>query len=349
MTEHTRFFYQSPINRNSLKDESQTTVRNDKVLQIYVELPKFVGYISAAALDMTGIITTIQRLSIHDGPGIRSTVFLKGCNMKCLWCHNPETWMQGPSLQHLQDKCICCGHCLEACPNGAISVLEGKINIDRNFCSLCGRCTESCVSRALTMIGESVTPEELLKRVLRDKICYDNSGGGVTLSGGEPTLQKDFCIEFLKLCKSEGLHTAIETNLSCSEKTIDELAPWLDLWMCDLKMANTAKHIKNTGLSNALTVSNLRHLSDIGARLVVRTPIIPGINDSAQDIREICEIVKDLRIEYYELLPYHSMGLYKFPTIGIDNPLPPTGDMNKDALKPLYEIVRTYDINALNI
>lgn len=298
---------------------------------------------------MTGTITTIQRLSIHDGPGIRSTVFLKGCNMRCRWCHNPETWQAGPSLQHVQDKCICCGHCLEACPNGAVSIAEDKIHLDRDICTACGSCADACVSRALTIIGEKVTPEELLRRVLRDKVCYDNSGGGVTLSGGEPTLQKDFCIEFLKLCKAEGLHTAIETNLACPENTVDELVPWLDLWMCDLKIADNDKHILNTGLPNTLTIRNLGHLSEMRARFVVRTPVIPGINDSEQDIREICAIIKDLKPEYYELLPYHSMGLYKFPTLGIGNPMPPTGDLKTESLAPLYEIVNSYDINTLNI
>lgn len=295
---------------------------------------------------MSGTITTIQRLSIHDGPGIRSTVFLKGCNMRCPWCHNPETWQSGPSLQHLPDKCICCGQCIEACPKGAVSLVDGNIRINRESCRLCLKCTEACVSRALTGIGDTVTAEELLRRVLQDKTCFDNSGGGVTLSGGEPSLQKDFCIEFLKLCKSEGLHTAVETNLSCSGKTVDELAPWLDLWMCDLKIADDEKHIRYTGISNALTIRNLRHLSDIKATFVVRTPVIPGINDSEQDIGELCRIVRDLDCEYYELLPYHSMGQYKFPTLGIEDPLPATSNLTNDDLRPLYETIKSYHIKT---
>lgn len=295
---------------------------------------------------MPGTITTIQRLSIHDGPGIRSTVFLKGCNMRCPWCHNPETWQSGPSLQHLPDKCICCGQCIEACPKGAVSLVDGNIRINRESCGLCLKCTEACVSRALTGIGDTVTAEELLRRVLQDKTCFDNSGGGVTLSGGEPSLQKDFCIEFLKLCKSEGLHTAVETNLSCSGKTVDELAPWLDLWMCDLKIADDEKHIRYTGISNSLTIRNLRHLSDIKATFVVRTPVIPGINDSEQDIGELCRIVRDLDCEYYELLPYHSMGQYKFPTLGIEDPLPATSNLTNDDLRPLYETIKSYHIKT---
>lgn len=298
---------------------------------------------------MPGAITTIQRLSIHDGPGIRSTVFLKGCNMRCRWCHNPETWQTGPSLQQVQDKCICCGHCIQACPSGAISVTDGHIRIDRALCTVCGRCADACVSRSLTLIGEQVTPEELLRRVLRDKVHYDNSGGGVTLSGGEPTLQKDFCKEFLRLCKDAGLHTAIETNLACPEKTLDELIPLVDLWMCDLKIADDGKHRLNTGVSNATTLRNLAHLSSERVRLVVRTPVIPGVNDSEQDLRALCEFIKDLNLEYYELLPYHSMGLYKFPTLGMENPLPPTDDMAKGLLEPLYDIVKTYHIKTKNI
>lgn len=295
---------------------------------------------------MEGTITRIQRLSIHDGPGIRSTVFLKGCNMRCIWCHNPETWNPAPELQQIADKCICCTHCIQACRNQAVSIQENRISIDRSRCNSCGGCAEQCPSGSLTMIGSRVSPEGLFEKIIVDKTFFVNSGGGVTLSGGEPTIQAGFCVEFLKLCRAHGVHTAIETNLDCPESTLDLLIPLIDLWMCDLKIADDQKHIRFTSRSNRRTISNLEYLSRQKAELIVRTPVIPGINDTTDDIAAICSIVSGLDIDFYELLPFHSMGFYKFPTLGLENRMEGKDGINDTRIGELYRTVHKYNIKT---
>lgn len=294
----------------------------------------------------TGIITRVQRLSVHDGPGIRSTVFLKGCNLRCHWCHNPETWSPSWQIQYLSDSCICCGSCIRSCPERAISEAPEGIVLDRGRCSHCGSCTEACTSGALTRIGETVTVEGLLSQVLGDRPFFKNSGGGVTLSGGEPTLQAAFCVAFLRRCREEGIHTAVETNLSCPFPVLEPFLPYVDLWMCDLKIADRERHIRYTGSDNDRIIANLAALCDGLREVIVRTPVIPGINDTPGEIEALCRILSGLSISYYELLPFHSGGFYKFPTLGMDNPLAGTHDLTQEALGELYETVRRCKIKT---
>ena len=246
-------------------------------------------------MKMKGRITSLQRMSIHDGPGIRTVVFLKGCNMRCKWCHNPETWSFKPQIQYIQEKCIHCGTCIAACPQKAITPLADQIQIDYSLCATCGTCAASCCTQAISVVGEVVDIETLWKRIEKDLPFFKSSGGGITISGGEPLLQKEFVKEFLMHCKEHHIHTAIETNLSVDWEVIEELIPWVDLWMCDFKLFDSEKHKHWTGIDNQATIQNICRLGEKKIPTLVRTPIIPGVNDSEEEMREMTAWIAGLR------------------------------------------------------
>ncbi|HUS92541.1 MAG TPA: glycyl-radical enzyme activating protein [Phycisphaerae bacterium] len=271
---------------------------------------------------MTGIVTDIQRFSIHDGPGIRTTVFLKGCNLRCAWCHNPETLRAGPELQLFPGKCIACGACLEACPRGAHVRVEAGREFRRERCVACGACADVCYAEALVLVGREMTVEAVLEEVARDRSYYDNSGGGMTISGGEPLFQRDFCLALLAAARTAGLHTAIETNLAWPWEHVAPVADAADLVMLDVKSADPAVHEQWTGADNELILANARRLSERGAALIVRTPIVPGVNDTPEAVGAIADFAAGLEgLLYYELLPYHPLGTGKYEGLGMDYPL----------------------------
>lgn len=281
---------------------------------------------------MRATITTLQRMSLHDGPGIRSTLFLKGCNFRCPWCHNPETLVRGPQLQHILSKCVACGSCVSVCQRGALSIKDGSLAIDRSECVLCGKCSEVCVSGALNLVGKEVSVEEALEMLLQDKVFYETSGGGVTISGGEPFLQPEFIVELLKKCKEVDLHTALETNLSLPWEMISPALPYVDLWLCDLK-----------GPQYKDVISNLRRLAESDADLIVRTPVIPGVNDSSEVIQELCEIVRGLGTGVmYEIIPFHTLGFGKYADLGMENPMEGVKDYDTLEFASLKELIRKY-------
>lgn len=299
--------------------------------------------------NMRGIITTVQRMSIHDGPGIRSTVFLKGCNFRCKWCHNPETWSSDLQLQRIKERCISCGTCVPVCPQAALVQDSKNIVLDIEKCSVCGKCVDVCVSGAFSIVGRWVEVNELVRELLRDKPYYDESGGGITLSGGEPLLQLSFVREVLEHSKQLGVHTAVESNLSVSQQKIKEVLPLVDLWMVDLKIADETVHREWTGASNRQTIDNLRFLCHSGVEPIVRTPIIPGVNDSPDAIEMICEILKELAIKRYELMPFHPLGFDKFKHLGIVNPLAGKEGLKVTSLDKLNEVVNSYSLNKKEI
>ena len=281
---------------------------------------------------MRATITTLQRMSLHDGPGIRSTLFLKGCNFRCPWCHNPETLVRGPQLQHILSKCVACGSCVSVCQKGALSIKDGSLAIDRSECIICGKCSDVCVSGALNLVGKEVTVEEALEMLLQDKVFYETSGGGVTISGGEPFLQPEFTVELLKKCKEADLHTALETNLSLSWEVISPALPYVDLWMCDLK-----------GPQYKDVISNLRRLAESGADLIVRTPVVPGVNDSREVIQKLCEIARGLGPSVrYEIMPFHTLGFGKYGDLGMENPREGVKDYDTLEFASLKELIKKY-------
>ncbi|MDR1182384.1 MAG: glycyl-radical enzyme activating protein [Bacteroidales bacterium] len=294
---------------------------------------------------MSGLITTIQRMSIHDGPGIRSAVFMKGCNLRCWWCHNPETWEFNFQLQYINDKCLRCNDCIKKCEIQALDTEADGIRIARERCTLCGKCTKVCPSGALTMIGEQVEAEEVVRRVEQDIIFYEESGGGITLSGGEPLMQLDFTKKILSLCKAKHIHTAIESNLMVHPKAIKALLPLVDLWMCDIKTIDPATHKKYTGVSNERIIKNFKYIINNNATVIARTPVIPGFNDTEECIESICKLIQDLPVKC-ELLGFHTLGFDKFCQLGLTNLCSGLKPLTAQRLSELKRIFKKYNIKT---
>lgn len=263
-----------------------------------------------------GKIFNIQHFSIHDGPGIRTTVFFKGCPLNCWWCHNPESMESRNQLIYREMKCIRCGDCIAACPAGALSFDEQGVVRSDALCTLCGRCAEVCPTEAMEMVGKGATVEEIMKEIEKDQVFYQESGGGVTFSGGEPLLQPSFLKSLLAACKSKGLHTAVDTSGYAAWETIESILDLVDLFLYDIKHLDEEKHKKYTGVSNRIILENLKKLALVHSHIWIRVPVIPGINDDDDHIREIGAFVRSLNVENLFLLPYHNIAAHKYSRLG---------------------------------
>lgn len=262
-------------------------------------------------------IFNIQRFSIHDGPGIRTVIFFKGCPLRCLWCANPESQLPGPELEVLPGNCIGCGECMKACPNQAISVQREGIQINRNRCRRCGLCAEQCYSNTLKYIGEEMTVEEVVAEIKKDAVFYQNSGGGFTFSGGEPLSCADFCLDVLRACRPMGYHSAIETSGYGSREAFVEMAKELSLIFLDIKHSDPEVHKKLTGVSNECILENLRSIEPYASEIIVRTPLVPGLNDSRENILATARICAgNAAVKEWEILPFHNLGEHKYEALG---------------------------------
>ena len=283
-----------------------------------------------------GIVFDIQRFSLHDGPGIRTTVFLKGCPLKCLWCHNPESWYLDTELLYREDKCQNCMACVKVCPVGCHKIVNGKHCLDRSLCIACGKCVDACIYSALRLMGKKMDAKEVIKEVMKDMPYYDSSNGGITISGGEPTLQFEFTLELLKRAKEQGIHTCIETSGMAPIGKIKELVKYTDLFLFDIKETDTLKHKKFTGTGNEIILQNLDYIYSTGTEIILRCPFIPGLNDGGEEIRGIVELLnKYPNIKSAEILPYHDLGKSKWREL--------------DRSEPLYNIKKfeDYEINCI--
>jgi pyruvate formate lyase activating enzyme len=269
-----------------------------------------------------GKIFNIQKYSIHDGPGIRTTVFLKGCPLNCIWCHNPESQSQEQEVLFYSRRCIGCGKCMEVCKQGAIYLQEGTMHYDRDKCTSCGSCTAVCYSKARELAGDLVDAKYVMKQIEKDRIFYEESGGGVTFSGGEPLMQPELLLELLKQCKEREIHTTIDTCGYASTDVFTDISKYTDLYLYDLKLIDDEKHIKYTGVSNKLILDNLKTVSKLGKRIFIRIPVIPGINDDNENIAATAEVIKNtLGIEQVNILPYHNIAVDKYNRLGRPNSL----------------------------
>lgn len=292
----------------------------------------------------TGIVFDIQRCSLHDGPGIRTTVFVKGCQLNCLWCHNPESVSFKPQLSYNENQCVNCLACVRACEFDAHLIdSHGHHMIDFAKCAACGNCVDGCQGNALRIIGGETETDEVMKTVVRDRAFYERSGGGLTISGGEPMMQKTFTKELLTKAKTEGIHTCIETNLAVSQDWYKEIIPFVDLFLCDYKATDPELHERLTGQRNEQILENLDYLYQQGKPIVLRCPMIPGVNDSndhLQAIAHLCQQYPDFR--GVELMAYHNLGVAKSGHIGEDAPLPDvkpaTKEMQEAWISRLHEL-----------
>lgn len=340
-----------------------------------------------------GVIFNIQKYSLHDGPGIRTTVFLKGCPLRCRWCHNPESQSSAPELIYWESRCVGCGACVKACPSAALALVEAAvetgttsslpffycyqminanpaergmvtrtgdeipapaaapssargsaathfISYDRTKCTSCGRCASACAAGAREIAGRTVTTAAVMADILRDRIFYDQSGGGVTFSGGEPLMQPAFLKGLLESCREEGLRTTVDTSGFASWEALEPLVPLVDLFLYDVKLMDDRKHVKYTGASNRIVLDNLKRLAAGHPGVLARIPLIPGVNDDDHNIGCTGEFLRRCGVTRVSVLPYHSLGADKYRRLGRDyllaNLLPPT----KEAVDGAADILR---------
>ncbi len=270
---------------------------------------------------MKAKIIDIKRFAVHDGDGIRTTIFFKGCPLKCVWCHNPEGIENKPQLACHQNKCLGCGECVNACPQSAHQIIDGVHFFNREKCLACGRCENVCLGKALKFYGKEYTVDELLEIVLKDVEFYNSSGGGVTLSGGECLVQWEFCFELLKKLKEKGINTAVDTCGYVSKEILEKVMPYTDVFLYDIKAIDEDVHIKCTGKSNEIILENLKFLDDNGAKIEIRYPFVPNYNDDQVD--KIYNFIKGLKnVQKVKVLTYHNFAGSKYESIGLKNTMP---------------------------
>ncbi|MGQ9618275.1 MAG: glycyl-radical enzyme activating protein [Candidatus Aminicenantia bacterium] len=279
---------------------------------------------------MKGLIFNIQRFSIHDGPGIRTVVFFKGCPLRCVWCHNPEGQSFSKEMIFWEDRCINCRTCESVCESKAVN--------EPSNCILCGKCVEVCPASAREIAGKEVCIDEVMNEIKKDSVFYDQSGGGVTFSGGEPFYQYDFLISILKECKKEGIHTAIETCGFSKWEFFYTATKYTDLFLYDIKIADEEAHKKFTGVSNKIILENLKMLSSINERIIIRIPVIPGVNDNFENFFLTSDFISSLSLKEVHLLPYHKGGIEKYRRLRKEFRFSETREIGKESLLEFSKI-----------
>lgn len=293
--------------------------------------------------DLEGTVFNIQRYSLHDGPGIRTIPFLKGCPLACKWCSNPESQKPQPEIMYQKSNCIHCGKCFEACRYGALSK-ENPYMVDRDRCVACGACAEVCPTNALVLKGKKMTVWEVIHELQKDENIYRRSDGGITLSGGESLSQPKFTRELLRACKERGWHTAIETTGMTTKEIIESVMPFVDLALTDIKIIDPSIHKNVTGVDNQIILENLIRISNL-TKTIVRIPVIPNVNDNIEAIRAIAEFTKLMKnINEIHLLPYHNFGENKYNLLGRIYPLHGVKELPKDKINLLKQEIEKFDI-----
>ena len=292
----------------------------------------------------TGVVFDVQRYSLHDGPGIRTTVFLKGCPLRCSWCHNPESMNASPELRVFGSRCIGCAACREACPLG---LAEGGVMPDPGVCLACGSCVAACPTRARETIGREMTVPELIAAIDADRPFYDESGGGVTFSGGEPLLQWRFLLAMLEAARAKGYHAAVDTSGYATERTMLRVAAATDLFLYDLKVMDPARHAAFTGVPLAPILRNLRALDAAGAEVWLRLPLVPGHNDDDANLEAVGRFVGGLRrTRRIHVLPYHRIASAKYERMGLANPMNEIASPTAGEVERAVAVLGSFDLDV---
>jgi pyruvate formate lyase activating enzyme len=287
-----------------------------------------------------GLIFDVKRYSVHDGPGIRTTIFLKGCPLDCPWCQNPESRDDSPNLLFREEKCIVCGSCLDECPTGAISPDKGDLIPDSEKCIRCATCTEICPTGAREMVGRIMSVEEVVAEVEKDLLFYDESGGGVTFSGGEPLAQPAFLIGLLKACGQREIHRTVDTTGLTDPDTLIQVAENTDLFLYDLKLMNPERHLQFTGVRNERIISNLEILTLLGVEIIIRYPVIPSVNDDLENARLTAEFVSSLKgVPDVNILPFHKAARDKHERFGLDYRIDEAAEASDEQLSRICAVM----------
>ncbi len=293
----------------------------------------------------SGIVYNIQRMSGHDGPGLRTTVFLKGCPLQCRWCSNPESQSLSPQLMLFQDLCTGCGLCVETCPEKAIAIANGKAVIDRIKCVNCGQCEAICLSKARVISGKRMTVNEVMNVVCKDELFYFNSGGGVTFCGGEPTMAGNFLLALQHACRSHGYHVCLDTCGQCPTEKFREFVKLSDLVLFDIKHMDPEMHKDVTGVDNRLILENLREIVRLGVPYRIRIPLIPGLNDTEENIKRLAVLLKEFCKDEVDVLPCHAFGKNKYAALSKPEPTYP--GYSPEALKNVLKYFDAHNLHTI--
>ena len=293
------------------------------------------------------LVLGIARMNMHNGPGLRTLVLFKGCPLRCLWCSTPESQKLEPEIGIDRKKCTLCGYCVPVCPLHAISLTEEKVSINRAECNNCGECTKVCYPQAIELLGQWMTVEELIQEIEKDAILYKHSGGGVTISGGEPLLRPDFTKALLQACKEKGISVGVDTCGHVPRVNIEKVLPYVDFFLWDIKHMNPEKHREFTGVSNELILSNARAVSEKGIPLYIRFPVIPGYNDSEENVKATCEFSSSLRsVVEVHLLPVHHLGRARYETLDCPYPIADVSLILDDVVQSMKQLVESYGLKC---
>jgi len=298
-------------------------------------------------LRITGFVFDIKKYAIHDGPGIRTTVFFKGCPLNCQWCQNPESWKRQPELGFRTGRCVRCGQCVEICTRQATTLTEDQPVTDASKCNLCGECVEACMAGAREIIGREMTVSEVMVEVEKDVVFYDESRGGVTFSGGEPLMQPEFLLALLNQSQTQGIHTAVDTSCYAEPQIIETVANKTDLFLCDLKHMDSNMHERFTGVGNTLILDNIKRLSESGKKIVIRIPVIPGFNDDQANIEATGKFAASLPgVTGIDILPYNRGGNEKSARLSADIKLMQTETPNGEQINSITKVLNNYGLEV---